>query len=61
MRSKYSAQRGRSQLGFKGIKKISREMMPKLRSARRVEIITMKGKNGKEHFRLVHVEGLEKA
>lgn len=57
--SKYSAQkRGRHSAGIQDIKKISKEMMPKLRSARRrVEIITIKGRMGKNISRLrVHVE-----
>ena len=39
--------RGRHSPGIQDIKKISKEMMPKLRSSRRVEIITMKGRMGK--------------
>lgn len=56
--SKYSAQkRGRHSAGIQDIKKTSKEMMPKLRSARRVEIITIKGRMGKNISRLrVHVE-----
>ena len=49
--------RGRHSPGIQDIKKISKEMMPKLRSSRRGEIITMKGRMGKNISRLrVHVE-----